>query len=48
MIEIRSYPQRRNEFKADDLDCYCFGHTRKEIEKDYIDNRWLCSMINAQ
>ena len=38
MIEIRSYSQERNEFKDDDLVCYCFGYTRKDIEKDYVDN----------
>ena len=38
MIKIRSYSQERNEFKDDDLVCYCFGYTKKDIEKDYIDN----------
>ncbi len=38
MIEILSYSQERNEFEDDDLVCYCFGYTRKDIEKDYVDN----------
>lgn len=38
MIKILSYSQERNEFKDDELICYCFGYTRKDIEKDYIDN----------
>jgi hypothetical protein len=38
MIEISSCFQERNKFKNDDLVCYCFGYTRKDIEKDYVDN----------
>lgn len=38
MIEIRSYSQETNEFKDDDLVCYCFEYTRKDIEKDYAYN----------
>jgi len=38
MIEIGSYAKQRNEFKDDDLVCYCFGYTKKDIEKDYLDN----------
>jgi hypothetical protein len=38
MIEIGNYPQEINEFKDDDLVCYCFGYTRKDIEKDYLNN----------
>lgn len=26
------------EFKENDLVCYCFHFTRKQIEKDYMDN----------
>ncbi|MFO7727957.1 MAG: hypothetical protein R6X11_06480 [Desulfonatronovibrio sp.] len=25
-------------FKAKDLVCYCFGHTRKQIEEDLVNN----------
>jgi hypothetical protein len=38
MIEIPSCSQESYEFKDDDLVCYCFGYTRKDIEKDYVDN----------
>ena len=45
MIEIRSYSQERNEFKDDDLVCYCFGYTRKDIEKDYFDNNGQSTIL---
>jgi hypothetical protein len=38
MIEIATSPQERNEFKDGDLVCFCFGYTRRDIEKDYLDN----------
>jgi hypothetical protein len=38
MIEIRSCSEERNEFKDEYLICYCFGYSRKDIEKDYVDN----------
>ena len=38
MIEIGPYSQERNEFKHNELVCYCFKYTRKDIEKDYLDN----------
>lgn len=38
MIETRSHFQEINEFKDDDLVCYCFEYTRKAIEKDYLKN----------
>ncbi len=38
MIKIRSYLRKTSEFKSDDLVCYCFGYTKKDIEKDYLDN----------
>jgi hypothetical protein len=38
MIKIVPYSQERDEFKEDDLVCYCFEYTRKDIEKDYLDN----------
>jgi len=38
MIEIGNYLQKINEFKDNDLVCYCFEYTRKDIEKDYLDN----------
>jgi len=38
MNKIRSYSQERNEFKDDDIVCYCLGYTSKDIEKDYVDN----------
>lgn len=39
MIEFGSISTEKNEFKYDDLVCFCFGHTRKDIEKDYLDNK---------
>jgi hypothetical protein len=38
VIKILSYPRETSEFKGDDLVCYCFGYTKKDIEKDYLDN----------
>jgi hypothetical protein len=38
MIKIGPYSQERNELKDDDLVCYCFEYTKKDIEKDYLDN----------
>jgi hypothetical protein len=38
MIKIVPYSQERDEFKDADLVCYCFEYTRKDIEKDYLDN----------
>ncbi len=38
MIKISTRDQDRGEFKDNDLVCYCFQYTRKQIEKDYIDN----------
>jgi hypothetical protein len=38
MIEIGNNLLKFNEFKDDDLVCYCFGYTKKDIEKDYLDN----------
>ncbi len=31
-------PRGGVKFKSDDLVCFCFEHTRKEIEQDYLDN----------
>jgi len=45
MIEICSSSQERNEFKDEDLVCYCFGYTRKDIEKDYVDNNSLSTIL---
>ena len=38
MIEIVPYSQERNEFKDDELVCYCFEYTMEDIKKDYLDN----------
>lgn len=45
MIEVRSYSRERNEFKDHDLVCYCFGYTRKDIEKDYLDNNGQSTIL---
>ena len=38
MIKIEPYREKRDKFKDDDLVCYCFEHTKEDIEKDYLDN----------
>ncbi len=38
MIKINPIGQRKAEFKDNDLVCYCFQFTKKQIEKDYIEN----------
>ena len=38
MISINRIGQEEDEFKDNDLVCYCFQYSRKQIEKDYIDN----------
>jgi hypothetical protein len=45
MIEFGSISTERNEFKDNDLVCYCFGHTRKDIEKDYLDNNGQSTIL---
>jgi hypothetical protein len=40
MMSLSPADQEKNEFKDsdDDLICYCFQYTKKQIEKDYLDN----------
>lgn len=38
MIRINRIGQSKDEFKDNDLVCYCFQYSKKQIEKDYIDN----------
>ena len=38
MIELKPIFQKRNEFKDDDLVCYCYKYTKRVIETDYRDN----------
>ena len=35
MIEILNHLQEKEEFKDNDLVCYCFGYAKKDIEQDY-------------
>ncbi len=35
---MRNQENSRNEFKDDDLVCYCFTYTKKDIETDYKEN----------
>ncbi|HEX9021439.1 MAG TPA: hypothetical protein VF903_09275, partial [Nitrospirota bacterium] len=35
MIEIKSTFNNRNKFDDEDLVCYCFGYTKKDIENDF-------------
>lgn len=37
-MKIETYNQPICEFNENDLVCYCFKFTRKQIEKDYFDN----------
>lgn len=39
MIGIKAYSEGKTEFKGEDTVCYCFGYTRDNLEKDYVDNR---------
>jgi hypothetical protein len=38
VIEISADSQEKNGFKDEDLVCHCFGYTKRDIEKDYVDN----------
>ncbi|MFH2011626.1 MAG: hypothetical protein ABIJ37_02815 [Pseudomonadota bacterium] len=38
MIEIEPNFQKRDKFKDDDLVCYCFKYTKRDIENDFINN----------
>jgi hypothetical protein len=38
MIRIGPLEQEQSEFNDNDLVCYCFNYTRKDIEKDYVAN----------
>ncbi|MBU2647972.1 hypothetical protein KKI24_24915 [bacterium] len=39
MKDISAYsPGRNTEFNADDLVCFCYGYTRKDIETDYVEH----------
>ena len=46
MIEIHSDSQGSNEFKDCNLICYCFGYTRKDIEKDSADNNGHSTILD--
>ena len=38
MIKLNPIGQETIEFKDNDLPCYCFQYTKKQIENDFIDN----------
>jgi len=38
MIEFSPLNQEKNEFKDNDLICYCFQYTKEQIQKDYLNN----------
>jgi len=38
LIEIRAKYQNQYEFNDDDLVCYCFEYTKKDIENDFNKN----------
>ena len=31
--------EKKNEFQSNDLVCFCFEYTQKDLERDYIENR---------
>jgi len=35
---LKPFVGEKAEFRPDELVCYCFGHTRKDIEQDYLEN----------
>jgi len=38
MIEIKPGFPKRNKFNDEELVCYCFKYTKKDIENDFIEN----------
>ncbi len=38
MIKLSPSIKNKNHFKDDDLICYCFNYTKKDIEKDFDKN----------
>jgi len=38
MIELIQNAKKKNEFKDNDLVCYCFEYTKKDIENDFNKN----------
>lgn len=38
LINLDPPDERINQFGDNDLVCHCFNYTRKQIEKDYLDN----------
>ena len=38
MIKLNSINREKTEFKDNDLVCYCFQYTKKQIENDFINN----------
>jgi hypothetical protein len=38
MIKIESNQTKWNRFQADDLVCYCFRYTKRDIENDFEEN----------
>ncbi len=38
MIKLNPIDKEKIEFKNNDLVCYCFQYTKKQIENDFIDN----------
>jgi hypothetical protein len=39
MIKINSSFHKPNKFKDEDLVCYCFMYTKKDIENDFYKNK---------
>jgi hypothetical protein len=45
MITIGSDSRESNEFRDDELVCYCFGYRKKDIEKDYVVNNGQSTIL---
>lgn len=39
MSRAFKFKQRESEFQSDDIVCFCFEYTRKDIESDYFENK---------
>lgn len=39
IIKILSNSLKKDIFKDEDIVCYCFGYTKKDIKEDYLNNK---------
>ena len=38
MVEIKPFAPQKDELNEDELICYCFQYTKKDIEADFMDH----------